>query len=50
MNIDWDSILNPNLYVGRAPEQVDRFIQQIVEPIRKRHADALRATSADLRV
>jgi adenylosuccinate lyase len=50
MNIDWDSILNPNLYVGRAPEQVDRFIQQIVEPIRRRHADALRATSADLRV
>jgi hypothetical protein len=26
--------------VGRAPEQVDRFLADIVEPIRREHADA----------
>jgi adenylosuccinate lyase len=50
LNVDWDSILNPNAYVGRAPEQVDRFIDQIVEPIRKRHAAAANVAAAELRV
>ena len=48
--IDWDSVLDPRAYVGRAPEQVDRFIEQVVEPIRARYAAALDAETAQLRV
>ena len=48
--IDWDSVLDPRAYVGRAPEQVDRFIQQVVEPIRTRYAEALGAAATELRV
>lgn len=50
LNLNWDSILNPAMYVGRAPEQVDRFLAQVVEPIRKRYTDALHAKGAELRV
>ena len=49
-DLDWDSVLDPRAYVGRAPEQVDRFIDQIVEPIRARYAEALTAEAAQLRV
>ncbi len=48
--IDWDSVLNPSAYVGRAPEQVDRFIEQVVEPIRERYAHALGVETTQLRV
>lgn len=48
--IDWDSVLNPSAYVGRAPEQVDRFIEQVVEPVRERYAHALGAEATQLRV
>ena len=40
-NVDLDEVLDPMAYVGRAPEQVDRFIAEIVDPIRKRHAGSL---------
>ena len=33
-----DDDLDPAAYVGRAPEQVDRFIKSVVEPIRGRYA------------
>jgi adenylosuccinate lyase len=39
--IDLRVELDPARYVGRAPEQVDRFIEQVVEPIRKRYAGQL---------
>jgi adenylosuccinate lyase len=39
--IDLDAVLNPMAYVGRAPEQVDRFLADIVDPIRREYADAL---------
>ena len=34
-------VLQPSSYVGRAPQQVDRFLKQVVEPIRRRYADKL---------
>lgn len=37
-------------YVGRAPEQVNTFITQIVEPIRARYRNALGANVEDVRV
>ncbi len=36
--VNLDNVLDPSLYVGRAPEQVDEFIAEIVEPIRQRYA------------
>ncbi len=48
--INWDSVLDPRTYVGRAPEQVDRFVQEVVEPVRGRYEAALQTKSAVLRV
>ncbi|HUT90876.1 MAG TPA: adenylosuccinate lyase [Thermoguttaceae bacterium] len=35
--VDLASALEPRQFVGRAPEQVDEFIAQVVEPIRARY-------------
>lgn len=40
--VDLDAALEPSQFIGRAPQQVDTFITQVVEPIRKRYADALK--------
>ena len=48
-NVDLDEVLDPMAYVGRAPEQVDRFITEIVDPVRKRHAESL-TESTELQV
>jgi adenylosuccinate lyase len=47
--IDLASVMDPARYVGRAPRQVEQFIQQVVEPIRARYPGAARA-SAELKV
>ena len=39
--VDMAKELDPLLYVGRSPEQVEEFIAQELEPIRKRYANAL---------
>jgi adenylosuccinate lyase len=39
--IDMARELDPMRYVGRAPEQVDEFVDQEVRPIRERYATAL---------
>ena len=49
VDIDIDSLLDPKAFIGRAPQQVDEFISQQVEPIRKRYADVLGQTG-ELRV
>ncbi|CBY12989.1 unnamed protein product [Oikopleura dioica] len=36
-----DSLLEPATFIGRAPEQVDEFIEKEVNPILKRYADRL---------
>ena len=47
--IDLAATLDPARFVGRAPEQVDEFVRDVVEPIRRRHAQALEG-EAELRV
>lgn len=47
--IDLAATLDPAKFVGRAPEQVDEFVRDVVEPIRQRYATAL-AGEAELRV
>jgi adenylosuccinate lyase len=35
--IDFEKVLNPKNYIGRAPQQVDEFIKTIVEPVRRKY-------------
>jgi adenylosuccinate lyase len=39
--VNLEKILNPDAYVGRAPQQVDEFIRDIVTPIRKKYRKEL---------
>ena len=48
--IDLGQTLDPNKYIGRAPQQVDDFIRDVVTPIRERYADALSAELEEVRV
>ena len=44
-NVDFDSVLDPRQFVGRAPEQVDDFLREEVEPVRRRYAGRLPAVA-----
>ncbi len=37
--IDWQTAVAPEKFVGRAPQQVDEFMAEVVDPIRQRYAD-----------
>jgi adenylosuccinate lyase len=39
--VDLDAVTAPCEFVGRAPEQVDEFLTEVVEPIRARYPDDL---------
>ena len=39
--LDLAAVLDPTRFVGLAPQQVDRFLAEVVEPIRQRYPDAL---------
>lgn len=46
-----DALVDARRFVGRAPEQVARFLAEWVEPVLERHADVLgRAAEPDVRV
>jgi adenylosuccinate lyase len=47
--VDLRDVLNPARFIGRAPEQVDAFVAEVVVPIRTRHAAALNQ-SVELKV
>ncbi|MEO0515102.1 MAG: adenylosuccinate lyase [Planctomycetota bacterium] len=40
-DLDLDAVLEPSRFVGRAPQQVDAFVAEIVAPIRERYTDRL---------
>lgn len=42
--VDFEKVLNPNNYIGRAPQQVDEFLRTIVEPICRRYRKDLKRT------
>lgn len=48
--VDLTGTLNPARFVGRAPEQVDAFVRDIIDPIRSRYSDILNQSAEDLRV
>jgi len=39
--VNFEKVLNPKAYIGRAPQQVDEFIRSIVTPIRKKYRKEL---------
>jgi len=39
--VDFEKVLNPKAYIGRAPQQVDEFIRDVVTPIRKKYRKEL---------
>ena len=48
-SLDIDSLVDPHSFVGRAPQQVDEFVTEWVEPIRSRYANDV-VERAELRV
>lgn len=48
--VDLSQALDSRRFIGRAPEQVDRFLAEVIEPIRRRYAADLQRTADELRV
>ncbi|MDZ4687639.1 MAG: adenylosuccinate lyase [Planctomycetaceae bacterium] len=48
--VDLTQALDPYRFTGRAAQQVDRFVADVVGPIRNRYAAALNQSAEDLRV
>jgi adenylosuccinate lyase len=44
--VDLKNLMNPAQFVGRAPEQVDEFLAEVVEPIRRRYQSQLAQTAS----
>jgi adenylosuccinate lyase len=47
--LDYDRVLDPHRFVGRAPRQVEEFIAREIEPIHRLYPD-LRGADEDLEV
>jgi adenylosuccinate lyase len=47
--LDFDAVLDPRLYIGRAPEQVESFLERDVRPVRERYP-ALRGQRREIHV
>ncbi len=47
--LDFEAAMEPTQFVGRAPQQVDDFIEEVVKPIRQRYAQG-EALSAEVNV
>ncbi len=41
--LDWSGLMDPMKYVGRAVEQSERFLAEVVEPLREHYSDRLDA-------
>jgi adenylosuccinate lyase len=42
-----DQVMDPSLFVGRAPQQVDEFVAEEVEPMLKANQDLLSVANLD---
>lgn len=48
--VDLNAVLDPAAYIGLAPQQVDAFVKDVVEPVRTRYAHAIQTKAGTLRV
>ncbi len=39
--LDWDGVMDPMKYIGRSVEQTERFIKEVVDPLREQYKDAI---------
>jgi adenylosuccinate lyase len=39
--LDWEGVMDPMKYVGRSVEQTERFIKEVVDPMREQYAKQL---------
>ena len=39
--LDWEGVMDPMKYVGRSVEQTERFIKEVVEPLREQYGEAI---------
>jgi adenylosuccinate lyase len=39
--LDWDGVMDPMKYIGRSVEQTERFIRDVVEPLREQYRDSI---------
>ncbi|MBX3317987.1 MAG: hypothetical protein KF902_14115 [Phycisphaeraceae bacterium] len=39
--LDWEGVMDPMKYVGRSVEQTERFIKEVVEPLREQYGDEI---------
>jgi adenylosuccinate lyase len=49
-SVDLHSALDARQFVGRAPQQVDAFVRDVVEPIRTKYASELKRATEAVRV
>jgi adenylosuccinate lyase len=47
--VDLQDMMNPSRFIGRSPQQVTRFVAEVIEPIRARYPNAS-GESAQLKV
>lgn len=43
--LDWSNSLDPAKFVGRAPQQVEEFLDDVVKPIREKYFERLNQTA-----
>ena len=48
--VDLHATLDARQFVGRAPQQVDAFVRDVVEPIRSKYASDLKQATETVRV
>ncbi len=39
--LNWDGLMDPMKYIGRSVEQTERFIKEVVEPMREQYGEAI---------
>ncbi|MBX3405299.1 MAG: hypothetical protein KF869_00940 [Phycisphaeraceae bacterium] len=39
--LDWEGVMDPMKYIGRSVEQTERFIKDVVEPLREQYGEAI---------
>jgi adenylosuccinate lyase len=42
-DLNWDNLMDPMQYVGRSVEQTERFVREVVDPLRERYKKELAA-------
>lgn len=39
--LDWEGLMDPMKYIGRSVEQTERFIKEVIEPLREQYGEAI---------